>query len=405
MSSWREVRIKDLGRVVTGGTPRSGESGSWGNHIDFVTPTDQMEGRREHKIARRLSREGAYQLSARVIPPGSTCFTCIGATIGKTSLTTRPAVTNQQINSVIPDPMSADHSFVYYLLTCYADDIARVASGSATPIVNKSQFENARLPVPDIKSQRSIGRLLSALDDKIAVNDRAIHLIYELVQRMWEHAAGRAEGGATVANIADISKGLSYKGTGLGSGTPLVNLGNFSPDGRFSASGLKYYAGEAKDRHRISRGELALANTDLTQRRDILGQPLLVPRDLEEALFTHHVFAVRPREGVSSGDMLWLYGAFRDRRFRDRAITYATGTTVLALPKDAILEYELPWPSATVRRDWTQQARTLLDLAGAYTSENARLAGLRDTLLPKLMSGEVRVRGAEAGEVKSDRQR
>src|SRR5205085_7025866 len=96
VGSWRLAPIRELGRVVTGATPKAAETDSWGDEIDFVTPTDQREGMRDITAARRLSATGARRLHARLIPPGSTSFTCIGATIGKVSLTTRPSVTNQQ---------------------------------------------------------------------------------------------------------------------------------------------------------------------------------------------------------------------------------------------------------------------------------------------------------------------
>src|SRR5690606_27757355 len=127
MGEWRDLPIKQLGRVITGATPKSSEPDSWGDEIDFITPTDQREGLREARAARRLSSVGAERWSSRLVPAGSTCFTCIGATIGKTSLTTRPAVTNQQINSVIPNPASTDCEFLYSLLTYHAADLARIA--------------------------------------------------------------------------------------------------------------------------------------------------------------------------------------------------------------------------------------------------------------------------------------
>src|SRR5579862_1009885 len=96
-AGWREARVGDLGRVVTGATPRSADRDSWAGRldgaVDFITPRDQRAGKRWAAPARRLSAQGAARLASRLLPAGATCVTCIGQTIGKTSLTAAPAVT------------------------------------------------------------------------------------------------------------------------------------------------------------------------------------------------------------------------------------------------------------------------------------------------------------------------
>jgi type I restriction enzyme S subunit len=139
-----------------------------------------------------------------------------------------------------------------------------------------------------------------------------------------------------------------------------------------------------------------MANTDLTQRREILGQPALVDVDEDRALFSHHVYAVRLADDHDLDDLMWLYAALRDDAFRDRAVTFATGTTVAALPRDAVLTYELPWPERPVRHRWAEAALRLADIVAMTSRENRALTNLRDSLLPRLLSGELRVRDAES---------
>ncbi|MEU8153139.1 restriction endonuclease subunit S [Micromonospora sp. NPDC048986] len=394
MSEWRNVAIGQLGEIVTGGTPRAAEYDSWGDDIDFLTPTDQREDSRDAKPARRLSKVGAARLSQRLLPPGAICFTCIGSTIGKVSLVSRPTVTNQQINSILPDPEVADSRFVYYLLKSCADEIVQIASGSATPIINKTQFGRFIVRVPERSTQSAIGQVLGALDDKIAVNERIAATAFELMQSMWQSTAAGSIEMAPFSDLATIEKGLSYKGQWLGDGAPLVNLANFGVDGRFKASQLKYYSGEARDQHWVRSGDLVLANTDLTQRREILGQPALVAAGSDRALFSHHVFAVRPAAN-DDRELLWLYGALRSTAFRERAVTFATGTTVASLPRDAVLTHEVPMPPAENRLAWAATARTLIDASNSRVEENGVLSRLRDTLLPRLASGELRVKDVE----------
>lgn len=329
--------------------------------------------------------------------PGDIIFVCKGSP-GRVCLTPDPVsfciaqdMVAVRANRKLVDPL---YLFAALRSEVVQDQISNLHVGTLIPHFKKGDFGKLLVPVPDLAVQHAIGKLYLSLSRKIEVNERIASASYESIRLFWHAAALDAKQTVRLAEVADVVKGLSYKGSGLGGKVPLINLGNFRTDGQFGGSALKYYDGEAKDRHWVQNGDLVMANTDLTQRRDILGQPALVEIPADKALFSHHVFAIRVYPNFQD-DMLWLYGAFRQPAFRERAVTYATGTTVVALPKDAVLAYELAWPDRAVRQAWTAAARSLVDDVTARARENQQLSRMRDTLLPKLMSGEIRVRDAE----------
>ena len=93
--------------------------------------------------------------------------------MGKATLVDRPAVTNQQINTIIPDESLVDEVFLYYSLLAKRQEIfALGAGGSRTPILNKSGFEDVRLLLPPLPEQLAIAQILGALDEKIELNRR-----------------------------------------------------------------------------------------------------------------------------------------------------------------------------------------------------------------------------------------
>ncbi|MGC4749673.1 restriction endonuclease subunit S [Micromonospora sp. DT201] len=292
-------------------------------------------------------------------------------------------------------PLSARYLYYWFKSDFFWSQAgSRKSQTDMADYINLADIRSLQISLPSPSSQRAIVEVLGALDDKIAVNDQIVQSSHGLIQALWTKLALGAQDFVRVSDVAVVDKGLSYKGEGLGGGAPLVNLGNFGSDGRFKVSALKFYDGESKDRHWVNRGDLMMANTDLTQRRDILGQPALALINADKALFTHHVFVIRPGVGLED-ERLWLYGAFRDPLFRDRAMTYATGTTVLALPRDAVLSYKLPWPEQAARRNWTGISQSLVDSSNARSEESRQLSQLRDSLLPGLMSGAISVRSAE----------
>jgi type I restriction enzyme S subunit len=92
---------------------------------------------------------------------------------------------------------------------------------------------------------------------------------------------------------------------------------------------------------------------------------------------------------------LLLFFSLLQPNFRERAVGFATGTTVLALPKDAVLNHAVILPNAKLVNVFNNKVESLLKLTSQNIKQSRTLAELRDALLPKLLSGEIRVREAE----------
>jgi type I restriction enzyme S subunit len=267
------------------------------------------------------------------------------------------------------------------------------ASGSTVAHLNVADVR--QLPVqnlPPVEEQRRIAGVLGALDDLVATNSQLAELADQALLASWSVASGDCQEDSLLGDLVALRKGVSYKGAFLADdGLPLINLGNFGRDGSFVWDGTKHYVGPVKEKQRLAKGELVIANTDLTQRRDILARPILVPFDA--ATSTHHTFQTDGRGGAA--ERAWVYCALRSEATRLRLIAYATGTTVAALPADAILTQDIPWDAAAVREWWVDASAYLEAQEGL--AEEARLAArTRDELLPLLLSGRVRVDGVAA---------
>jgi len=332
---------------------------------------------------------------------------------------------------VIQANATADTRYLMYALQ--VAEVAAYLTGSTMPKLTAGNL--TRIPVPrrSRNEQRAIASVLGALDDKIDLNRKMSATLEAMARALFKSwfvdfdpvrakAEGRDPGlppeiaalfpdafedselgeipkGWTlmrVGSIASLDKGLSYKGQHLArDGMPMLNLACFKGNGIFEERLAKGYLGEYKERHIVKDGDLMLANTDITQKRIVLGSPGIVRGDsLEGYLFTHHVFAVRLlSEQGSLRD--FLYHTFLRENFRDRVMGYATGTTVLALPRDAVLGYKFPLAPQGILDSFRSLTGVLGSRQRAAAKESATLAVLRDTLLPRLISGEIRVTDAE----------
>jgi type I restriction enzyme, S subunit len=365
VSSGQEVAIGELGRVVTGATPRAGDAGSWGDEVDFLTPGDQRAGLRDAEAARRLSAAGARRLASRLVPAGSTCVTCIGATTGKTSLTARPVVTNQQINSVVPDPTVVRPAFLYYLLTAHAPRIAHAASGSAAPIINKRQFERFRVQLPPLPEQDRVAATLSALDDKVAANQRTARIALELAGALFEQALAEhapAAESARTCRLADVAE-LRY-------GKPL-------PAARRRPGKVPVYGSAGvTGRHDealvpgpgIIVGRKGTAGAVHWSRRDFF------PIDT--------VFYVVPKPGLQvPPETLFL------AIWRAGLTAMRSDSAVPGLSRAGALTARIQLPGPAPAAEFQRRARPLFELREALGAQSAHLASVRDTLLPPLVLG------------------
>jgi len=143
-----------------------------------------------------------------------------------------------------------------------------------------------------------------------------------------------------------------------------------------------------------------VAYTDVTQAADVIGKPAIVRgnKRFETLVASLDVGIVRMNDGVKAE--LLLYCLLREPGFQAHAYAHSTGTTVLHLAKDAIPTYEFAHPGLGLIRAFDDVARPCFARISANHSESATLDGLRDTLLPKLLSGELRVdqRGNQVAE-------
>jgi type I restriction enzyme S subunit len=186
MSEWKEYKLGDLGTVITGKTPSKNNPDDWGNELPFVTPTDYKNyGKFAKKAERNLSQFGIERLKGKVLPSKSILVTCIGSDMGKVVINQNPVITNQQINSIIPNS-NVDCDFLYYrLVSMYETLRIYGGDGTAVPIVNKGDFENIETEIPPLPEQRAIANVLSSLDDKIDLLQRQNETLEKLAETLF----------------------------------------------------------------------------------------------------------------------------------------------------------------------------------------------------------------------------
>ena len=204
MIEWKEIRVGDIGRVITGKTPKTSISENYGGSIPFITPSDDMSVKHIYSTNKTLTELGAQSVKNNIIPANTICVSCIGSDLGKVVISTEESVTNQQINSIIVNREKYDLNFIYYVMT----ELGKVMNhhsktSTAVPIVNKSQFSEYTFQCPDKETQKKIGKMLDLLDKKIETNDAINRNLSEQADCLFEEWIKSCDSEISIGDMAD----------------------------------------------------------------------------------------------------------------------------------------------------------------------------------------------------------
>lgn len=200
-----------------------------------------------------------------------------------------------------------------------------------------------------------------------------------------------------LASIAKFISGYSYKGTELqDSNIAMATIKNFDRKGGFKLDGYKEIvpSSKLKSEHHVELFDALVAHTDLTQNAEVIGnaEPVLSFSGYDDIIFSMDVVKVIPNSPSISKFL--IAAMLQTQKFKDHCLGYVNGTTVLHLSKKALPEYLLRLPhDFTVIQPLDDAVSSMYQQMALNIDESVRLAALRNSLLPKLMSGEIDVSG------------
>jgi type I restriction enzyme S subunit len=377
--------------VVTGKTPATSNISNWGGYLCFVTPTDfKYFNKNIYETERKITSKAANSLKNIILPKNSVIVTCIGSDMGKVAINKVPVISNQQINAIICNNDIVNYDYLYYQLASKYELLRLLGAGGSTmPIVNKSTFEQIHIPLPPLPEQERIAGILSAYDDKIALNRRMAATLEQMARTLFRQWFGSIEGDQVcLGDVVGIERGYSYKGSGLsaeGSGTPMHNLNSVLEGGGYKYAGIKYYnEKDLKERHLVYPGELVVANTEQGHEHLLIGYPAIVPEVYPDGIFSHHLYRLRPHNtGFTS---IFLYHLLLQPEVRGQIEGATNGSTVNMLSKSGFESVRFSLPEIEHIQAFSVQASILHKKQEHIQQENQHLTAQRDLLLQKLFN-------------------
>lgn len=412
---WKEVRLGEISSKIGDGlhgTPKYDDEGSYyfinGNNLNcgkiIIKDDTKRVGIDEFvKNQKELNEQ--------------TILVSINGTIGNVAkYNNEPCILGKSacyINVI----KEVDKEFIYYVLTSanFKRNITNEATGTTIKNVSLKQMREYKFNIPcNLEDQRRIASILSSLDRKIELNNKINADLEEMAQAIFKNwfvdfepfrdgkfvdsELGMIPEGWEVIHLSEILdnvSGYSYKGCELqSSNIAMATIKNFDRKGGFKTEGYKeiVISKKIKKSQFVDMFDVLVAHTDLTQNAEIVGNPAIVlsKGGYEKLIMSMDLTKViSKKDGVTNG---LLYCILSTSRFKEHALGYVNGTTVLHMSKKAVPEYICAFPN-----DINQIKDLCITLDSIYKrmavthEENSRLSLLRDTLLPRLMSGEIEV--------------
>ena len=293
------------------------------------------------------------------------------------------------------DNTVANNEFMYYYLSQphIFDYLRRAQSSSTMPAINFGMLNNFEVIIPNIDIQEKIVSILKKLDDRIKINTQINDNLYEITNKLYEQLffIERKDDWKeyNLQELMDISNGYSYTGKELvdTSVVGMATIKNFERTGGFKEEGFKDIEPiKAKDVHYADKFDILVACTDLTQNADIIGNAIMLLNSsrYEKVVISMDLVKILPKK-----NKYLVFSILNSKEFKNFALGYKTGTTVLHLNKNCFKDFNIRLPDLDKVENFEKMVETNYKKISYNLEENDMLIQLRDTLLPKLMNGEI----------------
>ncbi len=394
--------ITNFGTVITGKTPPTKNRSYFDGDYLFVTPTDlEYKNYYCRKTANTVTDEAKVKFKNQFIPKDSIMFTCIGNTIGKCAISSDVCLTNQQINSIIPNE-THDTKYIYYLLNNNIDYIKVLGGGSATPIINKTKFESVEFQIPSLPFQKTIGGLLSQYDDLIENNLRRIELLEESAQllfREWfvhlrfpghEHTKiinGVPEGWEK-RGLKELCEIVDYGYTASAQqeevGPRFLRITDIVPN-VIDWSTVPYceLPENRKEKYRLRKGDIVVARTGAT-----VGYAKRINKRSPESVFASYLVRFRFKPEI---DNLAIGIFMESDDYKNYVKSHVGGAAQPNANAQILSGARVLIPDKKIRDLFKSIIEPVYDQKEILQNMNETLKKARDILLPRLMNGGIAV--------------
>lgn len=415
---WAKVHLRNVCvKIGSGATPRGGKEAYKGGSTSLIRSQNIYNDGFHRSGLVYIDDAQAAELGNVEIKMHDVLLNITGDSVARCCQVAEdvlPARVNQHVAIIRPRFDSLDAQFLHYVLVSgeFQSHLLSLASAGATrPALTKTMIEELRVPLPSLPTQRAIAHILGTLDDLIELNRETNEILEEMARALFKSwfvdfdpvrakLEGRPPAGMDAetaklfpdhfqdSELGEIPRGWSVGTVGMEFN---LTMGQSPPGDTYNedGDGMPFYQGRTDFGFRFpTRRKFCTAPTRLAKLGDTLVSVRAPVGDInmadEECCIGRGVAAVRHKSGATS----FTYHSMANFS-PEFSVFEGEGTVFGSINKQSFESLRCVSPSPEIVFAYEEMAGKIDDLIGSNLHESRDLATLRDTLLPKLLSGEV----------------
>jgi type I restriction enzyme S subunit len=409
---WKVDYLSEHVEIIGGGTPKTTSNEYWNGDIPWISVVDFVGGKRWiYDTEKHITKKGLENSSTKLLHNGQLIISARG-TVGELSQVTRDMAFNQSCYG-IDGKSELDNNYLFYLLKLKTKEFQKKGHGAVFNTITKETFSQILVPIPSLTEQYAIAKLLMDLDSKIEVNQRSnrfLEAIGETIFKSWfidfefpnqEGKPYKSSGGEMVTSeLGEIPKAwkvgcIEEVAEVICGGTPSTKVPLY-----FTSNGIAWLT--PKDISGYEGKFIEKGKTDITDEGLKNSSARLLPKGT--ILFTSRapigylVIAlndITTNQGFKSlipkANMRTEYLYQSIRKLTPYIQSISSGSTFSEVSGNTLKQVRILIPELKILDRFENlmcpiNSKIILNSKGVKT-----LSNLRDSLLPRLMSGKIRV--------------
>ena len=408
---FKYYKINDIGEVVSGGTPSTSKNEYWYGDIGWITPKDlsSYDDIYISRGERNISSEGLNNSSAKLVPKNTVLMTS-RAPIGYIAIANNELSTNQGFKSLICNEKICHYKYFYYWLKLNIKYIINNSNGSTFKEISGGTFKNLELSLPSLNEQKAISSVLWTIDEKISVLKRINKNLEQLMKCIFEDwfvnfnysedisfkssELGEIPSNWNVKKLSDVlitlESGKRPKGgiSDIEDGIPSIGAENILGLGKFNYSKNKLISHEFFST--LKKGVIQDKDVLLYKDGAQLGRKSLFMKGFpfDICCINEHVFRLQTNDEINQ---FYLYLWLDQEVMTNEIINLNSNSAQPGINQNDVKSLLILVPELKIISKFNKIISPMMNQIFDNALEINKLTKLRDTLLPKLMSGEIDV--------------
>lgn len=389
-----KYKLSEIMDIIGGGTPKTSKPEYWNGDIPWLSVKDfNNDYRYVYETEKTITQAGLDNSSTKLLKRNDSIISARG-TVGEMAMIPYPMAFNQSCYGLRAKEGLVDEEYLYYLIKHNVVVLKKNTHGSVFDTITRDTFDDIELELPSLVEQKIVASILRDLDDKIEVNNKINKNLEQQAQAIyrswfvnyepfdgtkpddWSDGTIDALGTEIICGKTPSTKKSEY----YGGNTPFITI----PD----MHGCVYIV--STERYLSDAGVASQPKKTLPPNTvcvSCIGTAGLVTLVSEESQSNQQINSIIPKEGIS---VYYIYLLMQTLAETINKLGQS-GSTIVNLNKTQFGKIQVMIPSKRVLQDFDSLCRPLFDTIFSNQKENINLSELRDTLLPKFMSGELDV--------------